>query len=187
MRFFATAQNDTARLLAERCEDPGAGRASWSAEQQVVEGFMEMNHRRQVLAYIAGALGALAATGLLLRPGRDAPAGRSYRVVDERRLAIGGLGLFIAVQKGLSRESLLGLGDGLRNEYAAQPNMVISLFDNVDAARTVKLGSRVVGEGSFQAAMAHQVAFYMKDSRTGLHDFTIYGEPPEAVPYQSGQ
>jgi len=148
---------------------------------------MEMNPRRQVLAYIAGALGAVAATGLLLRPGRDAPAGRSYRVVDERRLAIGGLGLFIAVQKALPRDSLLSLGDGLRKEYAPQPNMVVGLFDNVDAARTVKKGSRVVGEESFQAAMAHQVAFYVKDSRTGRHDFTIYGEPREAVLYESGQ
>lgn len=143
---------------------------------------METKTRRHFLGYLALPLGAMAASGLLWMRQRSEPQ-RPYQIMDSRPLPIGGLGLFIAVERGLPQEPLEALGERLRQEYRGQSNMVVSVFDDAEAARTVRRGSRLVGEEAFQAALAHQVAFYVKDSRTGRHAFTIYGEPQVVVQY----
>lgn len=143
---------------------------------------MELKNRRRFLGYLAGSLGALAASGLFWMGQRVDPQG-PYQVVDQRELAIGGLGLFISVDRGLPRESLRAVGYGLRTQFQQQPNVVVMVFDDPEAARTVRKGSRVVGEEPFQNALNHQVAFYLKDSRTGQHALTIYGKPQEVVQY----
>lgn len=145
-----------------------------------------MNPRRRFLGYLAGSLGAMAASGLFWtrQRSRDDPAGRLYQVVARWRLAAGGLGLFIATEGQPAKEQLKALGQGLRQGHQDQPNLVVMVFDDAEAARTVRKGSRVVGEEPFQAALGHQVAFYVKDSRAGRHSFTIYGEPQEVVQYR---
>lgn len=146
---------------------------------------MDKKDRRRFLGYLAGALGAMAATGAFWLRRQSEPSG-AYRVVDKRQLPTGGLGLFIAVEPGVTKESLKALGDSLRSEFQGQPNMVVTVFDDAEAAQTVRKGSRIVGEDLFQKASAHQVALYIKDSRTGRHVMTIFGESKEEVHYAAG-
>lgn len=138
--------------------------------------------RRSLLKYALGTLGSLAAPSadVALSPSRSTA---SYRVVDRRDLSGGGTGLFIAVAPGLTGEGLKALGEQLRAEFHWQPNLAVEVFDDVEAARTVRAGSRVVGEEPFTAAKAHQRASYRKNARSGQDVLTIYGESPERVRY----
>lgn len=141
---------------------------------------MENSTRRHFLSYVAGSLGVVATSGFLWIRRQTEPRG-PYQVIDSWKLPIGGLGLFITTDKAPSRTSLDALSQSLQREYESQPNMVVSIFDDAAAARTVRKGSRVVGEDAFQAAMAHQVAFYVKDARIGRHTLTVHSEPREEI------
>ena len=138
--------------------------------------------RRSLLKYALGTLGSLAAPSadIAYSPTRSTAP---YKVVDKWDLSGGGSGLFIAVAPGLTREGLKALGQQLRVAFDGQPNVVVEIFDNAEAARTVRTGSRTVGEEQFAAAMAHQRASYRKSARSGQDLLTIYGESPETVRY----
>lgn len=142
--------------------------------------------RRSLLKYALGSLGSLAAPGadVALWPPKPAAA---YQVIDRRELSGGGSGLFVAVPAGLTREGLRALGEQLREEFQGQSNVVVEIFDDAEAARTVRTGSRIVGETRFAAARAHQRASYRKNAKSGQHVLTLYGEPAETVRYQEGR
>ena len=144
---------------------------------------MESKTRRHFLGYLAGSVGTLAASSLFWMRRDDATRG-PYRIVDRRSLPIGGLGLFVSVDKDLATGSLKAMGEKLSHEFRKQPNMVVNIFDDADAARIVKKGSRIVGEEQFKTAMDHQVASYIKDSRTGQHALTLHGPPKEVLHYR---
>lgn len=94
-----------------------------------------MTSRRGLLVYAS--LGAL---GLLAAPGRPADHSTSttpggYWLVDQRQLAGGGLGLFIAVAPDSSTEQLRILGELLERQFRSQPNLIVEVFDDAEAAR----------------------------------------------------
>lgn len=128
--------------------------------------------RRSLLKYALGALGSIAA------PASDvpsaSPANRSYQVVDRRELSDGGLGLFIVVAQTTTKEELAGLAGQLRIDFGSSPSVVAEVFDDADAARTVRAGSRVVGEDRFRAAQAHQKASYHRTRRPVQDVFRVY-------------
>jgi len=138
--------------------------------------------RRSLLKYALGSLGSLAAPAADVALLRPKPAA-AYQVIDRRALSSGGSGLFIAVTPGLTRAGLRALGEHLREEFQAQPNVVVEIFDDPDAARTVRAGSRMVGEERFAAARARQRASYRKNAQSAQHVFIMYDEPPETVRY----
>jgi hypothetical protein len=133
------------------------------------------------VGYALGALGALAATGLiLLRP--DPQADGSYQVVTRWRLR-NGQGLFIATKAAPSPQELRRLGQRLRDRFREEENVVVMVFDDEASARDVRTGSRHIPEERFQAALAHQVAAYIKNASTGQHTFTLYSQPRQVIRY----
>lgn len=133
-----------------------------------------------------GAIGALvagfgvvaAAVAALIRPPEINEGG--YRRVVSWMIP-GGEGLFIAVPPNLGLAELRTLGEQLRHEFRDRQNMVVMVFDDAGAAIEVRRGSRYIGEGRFQAALAHQRAMYLKDAARGEHIFTILGHPQEVI------
>lgn len=57
------------------------------------------------------------------------------------------------------------------------------IFDDADAARIVRKGSRFQDEEKFAAARNHQKATYLKNAATGAHSFIVDLDPPEVVEY----
>ena len=57
-------------------------------------------------------------------------------------------------------------------------NVVVMIFDDANAAREVRRGSRIVSETEFQAALVHQRAMYLKSSARDEDSFTIYDSYP---------
>lgn len=137
--------------------------------------------RRSLFKHFASALCSFAATDAEAPP--PAPHDASYQIADRRELADGGVGLFIVVAASTSSDDLRMLGERLREHFRSEPNVVAVVFDDADAAKAVRAGSRIVGEERFAAAKAHQRASYTKYSRTGKESLTIFGPNPEIVTF----
>lgn len=131
--------------------------------------------RRSVLASLIAGAGAVAA-GLWGWRRRSAD-GRGYHEVARWKIP-GGEGRFVAVGPEQSAEELRAVGDRLREEFGSLENGVVMIFDDPEAAREVRKGSRRIGEERFQAALRHQRAMYMKQPARGEHRLVIYSSYP---------
>ena len=131
--------------------------------------------RRSVLASLIGGAGAVAAGLWGWRP-RPADGGGYHEVV--RWTIPGGVGRFIAVGLAPSDDELRVLGERLREEFGRLENGVVMVFDDPDAAREVRQGSRTIGAERFQAALRHQRAMYVKRPARGEHRLIIYSAYP---------
>lgn len=132
--------------------------------------------RRGLLVSLPIGAGALAAA--LLAGLRSSPAdGRGYQEVARWRIR-GGEGRFIAVAREATFDELRALGERLREELRHLDNAVVMIFDNLEAARQVRRGSRTIGEERFQAALTHQRAMYVKQASRGEHSLVIYERYP---------
>jgi apolipoprotein N-acyltransferase len=132
-------------------------------------------------------LGASALVAAVAAALRSSPAdGRGYREVARWRIP-GGEGRFIAVGPEPTPEELRALGERLREEFRPMDDVVVMVFDDAEAAREVRRGSRVIGEARFEAALARQRAVYLKQSGRQEESLTIYdrypGAPREVVRY----
>lgn len=54
------------------------------------------------------------------------------------------------------------------------------VFDDAEAAREVRKGSRTLGEERFQAALRHQRAMYVKQAARGEERLVVYAIYPAA-------
>lgn len=134
--------------------------------------------RRSLLASLLAVTGAVAAALWGWRP-RVADGG-GYREVARWRIP-GGEGRFVAVGLNPSLDELRALGERLREELRDRDNAVVMVFDDPEAARQVRRGSRYIGEERFQAALAHQRAVYIKQAGRGEHSLSIYERYPTVV------
>ena len=104
--------------------------------------------------------------------------GRDYQVIAQWQVPSGGEGLIIAVGSHSSREKLRDLGKRLQERFHGVDNVVVMIFDDANAAREVRRGSRIVSETEFQAALVHQRGMYFKSSARDEDSFTIYDSYP---------
>jgi len=131
--------------------------------------------RRGLLAALLTGAGALSVLFWGTRP--QGSGARGYQVVWRWRIP-GGEGRFIALAKEPSDHELRTLGERLREEFSRAENAVAMVFDDVEAARQVRRGSRIIGEERFQSALRRQRAMYVKQAARGEHSFTIYSSYP---------
>jgi hypothetical protein len=106
-----------------------------------------------------------------------------YEVVAQWALPAGGVGLFVAAPRAGDGAALEALIARLRARYAAAPNLVVQVFDDADAARTVRAGARRVDEAAFAAALAHQRAGYQRSAARRVDRLTIHTGPPRIVDF----
>lgn len=130
-----------------------------------------------VLTMLAGAAAAVTAGWWRLRTALT--AGGRYEDVARWRIP-GGEGRFVAVGPGPIPDELRALGERLRQEFRPMDSAVVMVFDDPEAARQVRKGSRIIGEEPFQAALRHQRAMYFKSRAKGEESFTIYDPYPSA-------
>jgi apolipoprotein N-acyltransferase len=140
--------------------------------------------RRGVLLSLPLGAGALASA---LMAGRQSTrsGNRGYQEVARWQIP-GGTGRIIAIGPESTLEELRSLGERLREELRGTAHAVVMVFDDPEAARQVRRGSRLVREAPFQAALAHQRAMYIKQSERGEHRLVIYERypiPHEAIRY----
>lgn len=131
--------------------------------------------RRSRLASLLAGAGAVVAVLWAWRP--RTVDGRGYHSVARWRIP-GGEGRFIAVDTTPSVEELRAVGDRLREEFGRLENAVVMIFDEPEAAREVRRGSRNTSEGRFEAALRHQRAMYVKQLARGEHRLVIYSSYP---------
>ena len=124
---------------------------------------------------VAGGLGTLAWT-----LGRSGPGSRGYVEVARWKVP-GGEGRIIAVEGRASVPDLQALGGHLREEFRQVDAAVVMVFDDVEAAREVRRGSRVIGEQRFEAARLHQRAMYLKQAARGEDRLMVYKRYPEVL------
>jgi hypothetical protein len=136
-----------------------------------------LDGRRGALASLIAGTGAVAAVLWGWRP--RAADGRGYHEVARWKVP-GGEGRFIAVGPAPSAEELRAVGDRLRDEFRRLENGVVMIFDEPEAAREVRRGSRIIGEERFQAALRHQRAMYVKQTARGEQSLVLYAEYPMA-------
>ena len=140
-------------------------------------------HRRTLAVVgvltLAGAAAGAIRSGLVARlAGYEGPG---YEVVDRWELRSGGHGMYVAVGPGLTPEDLRRLGERLRDEAGREPGAVVMVFDDAQAARTVRTGARVVGNDAYERAIPHQLAIYVKQA--GSSTLTILAEPKAVIRY----
>ena len=138
--------------------------------------------RRSLFKYLAATIGSIAAPAADSLP-PIAPHDASYQITDQRELPGGGVGLFIVVGSNPSSDDLRDLGERLHRQFRGEPNVAVVVFDDLEAAKTVRTGSRIVGDELFEAAKAHQKASYAKNARSGREFLTILGDTLETVTY----
>jgi hypothetical protein len=131
-----------------------------------------------ILALVGAGAGAI---GSGLAPRLAGYGGPGYEVVDRWELRGGGYGMYVAVAPGLTPEDLRRLGERLRDGTAREPGAVVIVFDDAQAARTVRTGARVVGNEAYERAIPHQLAIYLKQA--GSSTFTILAEPKVVIRY----
>jgi hypothetical protein len=125
-------------------------------------------------------LGASALVAAVAAVLRSSPAdGRGYREVARWRIP-GGEGRIIAVGPEPTPEELRALGGRLREEFRQMDDVVVMVFDDTEAARAVRRGSRVIGEARFEAALGRQRAVYLKHRARREESLTIYDRYPAA-------
>lgn len=134
--------------------------------------------RRGILLALPLGVGTLA-TGVLAALGASRGNRREYEEVARWRLPAGE-GRFITVGPDPTPDALRALGERLREEFRRLDNAVVMIFDNLEAARDARQGSRVIGEERFQAALLHQRAMYVKQSERGEHRLVIYDRYPNS-------
>lgn len=143
--------------------------------------------RRGALAALVGAAGAMAAAVWGWRS--DAAGGDGYHVVA--RWAIpGGEGRFVAILPHPGSEDLRALADRMREDFSRHENGVAMIFDDVQAARDVRRGSRSLGEERFRAALRRQRAMYLKHAARGEESLVVYTDYPtvrETLRYPVGR
>lgn len=121
----------------------------------------------------AGAAGAALLAGL-----RSSHAdGQGYQDVAQWRIP-GGQGRFVAVGQQPTPDELRALGEGFREEFRRLDNAVVMVFDDPEAARQAREGSRTIGEERFQEALKRQRAMYLKSRERGEESLTIYRTYP---------
>ena len=135
--------------------------------------------QRSLRIFLMGGVGALGAA-LFARTRWISADGQGYREVA-RWSVPDGAGRFIAVGSDATERDLRALGEELRGESRNLENAVVMVFDDAAAAREARRGSRVIGEGRFQAALRHQRAMYVKRSAMGEHRLVIYRSYPEVL------
>ncbi|MBI4608811.1 MAG: prolipoprotein diacylglyceryl transferase [Candidatus Rokubacteria bacterium] len=132
--------------------------------------------RKGLLLLLPIGAGAVAVGSLsALRSPRD----RGYHAVARWRIP-GGAGRFIAVGPEPTPDELRALGEQLREEFQPLNNAVVMIFDDAEAARQARRGSRIIGEERYQAALAHQRAMYVKQAARGEDSLVIYDRYPSA-------
>lgn len=132
--------------------------------------------RRGLLVSLPIGVGAVA-TGVISIL-RSSPADRpGYEEVARWRIP-GGEGRFIALGPEPTLEELRALGERLREQFRRLDNVVVMVFDDPEAAREVRRGSRTIGEEAFQAALARQRAMYVKQAARGEHRLVIFDRYP---------
>jgi hypothetical protein len=133
--------------------------------------------RRGVIASLLVGMGTLAAKSFSWLHFSPADGGE-YRVIAQWQVSTGGEGLIIAVGPHSSPEKLRDLGKRLQERFHGVDNAAVMIFDDANAARAVRRGSRIVSETDFQAALIHQRAMYLKSAVRSENIFTIYKSYP---------
>lgn len=134
-----------------------------------------LDARRSILAGLVAAAGAVAAAVWGWRP--HAADGAGYQVVAWWTVP-GGEGRFVVIRPDPSATDLAAVGDRMREDFARHENGVAMIFDDVQAARDARHGSRTVGEERFRAALRHQRAMYVKHSARGEESLVVYADYP---------
>lgn len=104
--------------------------------------------------------------------------GGDYQVIALWQVPSGGKGLIIAISPGSTLEELRALGKRVQERFHGVDNVAVMIFDDANAARKVRRGSRIVSETEFQAALVHQRAMYLKSIPRDEDSFTIYDSYP---------
>ncbi len=115
-----------------------------------------------------------------------AAGGRGYQEVLGWRHP-SGEGRFITVDPQPTLAELRALGQALRRDYGRRDRIAVMVFDDPEAAWQVRMGSKVMGEARFQAALVHQRAMYERDRARSVHRMTIYDvypTPREVIRYR---
>lgn len=90
----------------------------------------------------------------------------------------GGEGRFVARGPAPGANGLHVVADRIREDFARHENGVAMIFDDVQAARDVRHGSRNLGEERFRAALRHQRAMYFKHAGRSEESFVVYSDYP---------
>lgn len=153
------------------------GRSAWALDCAATSCRQDggVRVRRSMLVSMVAGAGAVTAGLWTWRP--RAADGRGYQEVAQWKIP-GGEGRFIAVGPVPSADELRAVGDRLREEFGRLENGVVMIFDDPEAAREVRRGSRSRGEERFQAALRHQRAMYVKQPERGEHRLLIYSSYP---------
>jgi hypothetical protein len=133
--------------------------------------------RRGVIASLVVGIGTLATKSFSWFQSSPAHGGE-YQVIAHWEVPTGGEGLIIAISPHSTLEELRAFGSRLREQFGRLDNAALMIFDDADAARLVRKGSRKVDETRFQAALLHQRAMYLKSLPRGEDSFTIYKSYP---------
>lgn len=133
--------------------------------------------RRGVLASLLIGIGILAARSFSWFRFSRADGGE-YQVIAQWQVPAGGEGLIIAIGPNSSPEKLREVGHRLKKRFHRVDIVAVMIFDDANAARQVRRGSRVISETTFQAALVHQRAMYLKSTPRAEDSFTIYKTYP---------
>lgn len=132
---------------------------------------------RWVIALLLIIMGALLSS-ILSWQSMTSQHDNGYEVIAEWPIAAGGQGSIIAVGPNFTSEQLRRLGRRFHERFTNTANAVVMIFDNAEAARTVRRGSQNVDENRFQSALTHQRAMYLKVSGGREDSLTIYKSYP---------
>lgn len=131
--------------------------------------------RRGALAALVTATGSIATVVWRWRP--PATGGEGYQVVARWTIP-GGEGRFVALRPDPGANGLHAVAERIREDFARHENGVAMIFDDVQAARDIRRGSRHLGEERFRAALRHQRAMYLKRAARGEESFVVYTDYP---------
>lgn len=142
--------------------------------------------RGALTGLLVTAAGAIAAAVWRWRP--PAAGGDGYQVVARWTIP-GGEGRFVVLGPEPGANDLHAIADRIRQDFARHENGVAMIFDDLQAARNVRHGSRSLGEERFRAALRHQRAMYVKRAARGEESFVVYADYPrvrETFRYPTG-
>jgi predicted amidohydrolase len=143
--------------------------------------------RRGALAALVATVGAGVAVIWGWRP--RAAGGDGYQV-GARWIISGGEGRFVVIRPEPSGGDLRAIADRLREDFSRHENGVVMIFDDPQAARNVRHGSRNVSAERYRAALRHQRAMYLKHAARGEESLVIYTDYPavrETLRYTVGR
>ncbi len=134
-----------------------------------------LDARRGALAALVAATGAIAAGVWGWRP--HAAGGDGYQLVAQWTIP-GGEGRFVVIRPAPGAKDLHAVADRMREDFSRHENGMAMIFDDVQAARDARHGSRNLGEERFRAALRHQRAMYVKHSARGEESLVVYADYP---------